>query len=108
MVESLVVRLLAADRATTEASERFLHAVAQLEAIDMYAAAWVVADSAAELAPFDARVWPVVHRLSAHGSVQQFAPLAARFTPLHDLFERPLPAHGPHRTMLGQGVQRAL
>jgi hypothetical protein len=73
----------------------------------MYAAAWMVADCAAELAPFDAQVWPTVHRLSAHGAVQQFAPLTARFTALHDLLERPLPAHGPHITISRNGASSA-
>ena len=99
LLESLAVRLAVDDGAITEGRERFHHAVTQLEPIDMYAAAWMVADCAAELASFDARVWSTVHRLSAHSAVQQFAPLAARFTALHDLLERPLPAHAPRITM---------
>jgi hypothetical protein len=48
----------------------------------------MVADCAAALAERDAEVWTTVTRLSVHSTVQQFVPLAARFTALRDLAER--------------------
>jgi len=36
-------------------------------------------------------VWATVHRFGDHATVQQFVPLAARFTALKDMAER-LPA----------------
>jgi hypothetical protein len=55
----------------------------------------MVADSAAELAERDPSVWRVVDRFATHPGVQDFVPLAARFTALKDLADRPT------------GVQRA-
>jgi tetratricopeptide (TPR) repeat protein len=107
LLESLVVRLAVYDGNITVARERFHRAVAQLEPIDMYAAGWMVADCAAELAPFDEMVWPTVYRLAANEVVRQLAPLAARFTALHDLLERPLPMRGPRLTASRTRVELA-
>lgn len=71
------------------ARRRFHSAVARLEMLEVYPAAWMVADCAAELAEQDAGVWKVVHRFAAHPAVQDYVPLAARFTALRDLADRP-------------------
>ncbi len=93
LLESLAVRLLARDGHGADALQRFERAVERLEAFDAYAAAWLVGDCAAELAPYGAQIWTTVDRLSHHDTVKQYLPLAARFTALNDLLERPLPAH---------------
>jgi hypothetical protein len=67
--------------------------VARLELMEIYAAAWMVADCGAELAERDEGMWRVVERFMAHEAVQEFVPLAARFTALRDLAERPTGAH---------------
>jgi hypothetical protein len=54
----------------------------------VYAAAWMVADCASEIADRDATVWDVVDRLADHPTVIQFVPLSARFTALRDMAER--------------------
>jgi tetratricopeptide (TPR) repeat protein len=89
LLESLVVRLAAHDGRMVQAHRRFHAAVKRLELVEVYAAAWMVADCAAELAARDAGVWKVVGRFASHPAVQEFAPLAARFTALRDLAERP-------------------
>jgi hypothetical protein len=48
-----------------------------------------VADCAAELAEQDAGIWRVVNRFAAHPLVHDYVPLAARFTALRDLADRP-------------------
>jgi tetratricopeptide (TPR) repeat protein len=90
LLESLAIRIAVRDGSVAEARERFHESVRHLEPIDMYAAVWMVADCAAELAPHDHLVWSTVHRLSSYGAGLQFAPLAARFTALRDLLDRPL------------------
>jgi hypothetical protein len=71
------------------ARRRFHGAVARLELLEVYPAAWMVADCAADLAEEDEGVWKVVNRFAAHSAVQDYVPLAARFTALKDLFDRP-------------------
>jgi hypothetical protein len=72
-----------------DAVARFRTAVDLLEPMDVYAAAWLVADCAATLAERDpTTVWAVVERFGAHETVQQFVPLSARFTALRDMAER--------------------
>ncbi|MFI5257671.1 MAG: ATP-binding protein, partial [Gemmatimonadales bacterium] len=93
LLESLAVRLAAHDHDLAGAKRRFHAAVARLELVELYAAAWMVADSGAELAARDEGVWKVVDRLASHSAVQEFAPLAARFTALRDLADRPTGAH---------------
>ena len=89
LFESLEVRLAALDGDMAGARRRFHSAVARLEMLEVYSAAWMVADCAAELAESDAGVWKVVNRFAAHPAVQDYVPLAARFTALRDLAERP-------------------
>jgi tetratricopeptide (TPR) repeat protein len=88
MLESLVIRLHAHEGRYTEALVRFRAAVERLEAMDIYAATWLVADCAATLAEHDPTVWATVDRLSKHETVQLFTPLSARFTALRDMLER--------------------
>ena len=88
LLESLVIRLAARDKYHALALARFHAAVERLELMDVYAAAWMVADCASELAERDATVWDVVERLADHPTVIQFVPLSARFTALRDMAER--------------------
>jgi tetratricopeptide (TPR) repeat protein len=90
LLESLIVRLAVQGGEHTRAAERFHRAVERLEPMDLYSAAWMVADCGAELAPHDTRVWDVITRFSAHHAVREFVPLSARFTALRDLAERPM------------------
>jgi tetratricopeptide (TPR) repeat protein len=89
LLESLEVRMAAHDGDMVVAQRRFHAAVARLEMLEVYPAAWMVADCAAELAEQDAGVWKVVNRFAAHPAVQDYVPLAARFTALRDLADRP-------------------
>jgi hypothetical protein len=88
LLESLVIRLDAQAGRFDAASSRFGTAVERLEAQDVYAAGWLVADCAATLAERVPGVWEAVERLGAHATVQQFLPLSARFTALRDMAER--------------------
>ncbi|MEO7087076.1 MAG: diguanylate cyclase [Gemmatimonadaceae bacterium] len=93
LFESLNIRLGALDGHEDAAEARFLESTERLEAMDVYAAAWMVADCAAELInPVDA-VWEHVERLAEHPAVEQFVPLAARFTALRDIAERRRTSH---------------
>ncbi len=89
LLESLEVRIAARDGEMAVARRRFHAAVARLEMLEIYPAAWMVADCAAELAQEDAGVWKVVNRFAAHPALQDYVPLAARFTALRDLADRP-------------------
>ena len=93
LLESLAVRLDAQAGRFDAAQARFHDAVAKLEESDGYAAAWMVADCAAELGERDHTVWTHVERLASHPLVQQFVPLSARFTALRDMAERRNTAH---------------
>jgi tetratricopeptide (TPR) repeat protein len=88
LLESLVIRLEANAGRYESAIERFRVALEKLEPMDVYAAAWMVADCAATLAEKDPKVWEAVERLGTHATVQQFVPLSARFTALRDMAER--------------------
>ena len=88
LLESLAVRLSARAERYDEALARFQKAVPRLEESDGYAAAWMVADCAAELGAHDRSVWAEVNRFAGHPMVQQFMPLSARFTALVDMAER--------------------
>ena len=88
LLESLAIRLDAQVGRFDSALSRFGMAVDKLEAMDVYAAAWMVADCAATLAERDPKVWSIVERIGAHATVQQFVPLSARFTALRDMAER--------------------
>ena len=88
LLESLAVRLDARAGRYDEALVRFHTAVPRLEESDGYAAAWMVADCAAELGAHDRTVWTQVERFAGHPMVQQFVPLSARFTALVDMAER--------------------
>jgi hypothetical protein len=58
-----------------------------------------VADCAAELASHTDGVWKEVNRFAAHPAVEEYVPLAARYTALRDLADRPTGARssGPWR-----------
>ena len=62
--------------------------------MDVYSAAWLVADCGADLAASDAEVWDTVDRFTEHDTVQQFVHIAARFTALRDMAAR-RPTEGP-------------
>jgi tetratricopeptide (TPR) repeat protein len=87
-LESLAIRLANLEGDSETALARFRTAVERLEAMDVYSAAWMVADCAAELTSSDAEIWSAVDRFADHGTVRQFVPLAARFTALADLAKR--------------------
>jgi hypothetical protein len=93
LFESLTIRLHARDGNRCAAHDRFLVAIERLEAMDIYAAAWMVADCAAEVAEHDETVSEVVERLAEHPTVKRFVPLAARFTALLDMAERRHTSH---------------
>jgi tetratricopeptide (TPR) repeat protein len=88
LFESLVVQVDARSGRQVAALARFRVAVERLETMDVWAAAWLVADCAATLAEHDPSVWQVVERLGSHPTVQEFVPLSARFTALRDMAER--------------------
>jgi tetratricopeptide (TPR) repeat protein len=88
LLESLAIRTAAMEGDRVRAAARFTAAVARLETIDPYAAAWLVCDSAAELAEDSEELWPIAERLSRDATIQQFAPLCARFTALRNVAER--------------------
>ncbi|HEX7383387.1 MAG TPA: tetratricopeptide repeat protein, partial [Burkholderiaceae bacterium] len=88
LLESLYIRLEVSAGRPESAAARFHVALEKLEAMDVYAAAWLVADCAATLAEKDPTVWDEVHRFGEHAEVQQFVPLSARFTALRDMMER--------------------
>jgi tetratricopeptide (TPR) repeat protein len=88
LLESLAIRIDAMAGRYDAARERFRLAVERLEPMDVYAAAWLVADCAATLAENDPGTWEVVHRFAAHPALQQFVPLSARYTALKDMAER--------------------
>ena len=93
LLESLAVSLDGRDGRPHAAHARFHAAIGPLETMDVYAAAWMVADCAAELEEADEAVWEVVERLAEHPTVKEFVPLAARFTALRDLAERRHTSH---------------
>jgi len=88
LLESLTIRINAQAGRYDAALERFRTAVERLEPMDVYAAAWLVADCAATLAERDPSVWSAVYKFGAHATVNQFVPLAARYTALKDMAER--------------------
>jgi tetratricopeptide (TPR) repeat protein len=88
LLESLVIQLDARSGRHEAALARFRVAVERLEAMDVWAGAWLVADCAAALAERDPTIWQVVERLGSHVTVQEFVPLSARFTALRDMAER--------------------
>jgi tetratricopeptide (TPR) repeat protein len=88
LLESLVIQLDARSGQPESALARFRVAVERLEAMDVWAGAWLVADCAATLAEHDPSVWQTVERLGSHATVQEFVPLSARFTALRDMAER--------------------
>ena len=88
LLESLAIRIDALAGRYDAALARFRTAVERLEPMDVFAAAWLVADCAATLAERDPAVWDEVHRFAVHVTVQDFIPLAARFTALKDMAER--------------------
>jgi tetratricopeptide (TPR) repeat protein len=87
-LESLTIRIATRGGNHEMARERFRTATARLEAMDVYNAAWLVADCASELAEHDADVWRSVSRYAENGAVQQFVPLSARYTALQDMADR--------------------
>ena len=101
-LESLRIRLAIQDDARTVALARFRAAVERLEAMDVYSAAWLVGDCGAEVAAGEADVWSIVDRFGEHTMVQQFAPLAARFTALRDMANR----QGVVRLRAGRAAER--
>jgi tetratricopeptide (TPR) repeat protein len=87
-LESLTIRLANIDGSHAVALSRFRVAVERLEPMDVYSAAWLVADCGADLAASDAEVWDTVARFAEHDTVQQFVHIAARFTALRDMAAR--------------------
>jgi tetratricopeptide (TPR) repeat protein len=87
-LESLTIRLATRSGNHEMARNRLNAAVRRLEAMDVYTAAWLVADCAAELAEHDDGIWDLVDRLGEHGTVRQYVPLLARYTALRDMVDR--------------------
>ena len=93
LLVSLVIRLHARDLDYAAALARFHAAIERLEAMDVYAVAWMVADCAAEIGEHDPSVWVAVERMAEHPIVKNIVPLSARFTALRDMAERLNSAH---------------
>jgi tetratricopeptide (TPR) repeat protein len=87
-LESLFIRLAIHDDDRAFALARFRSALERLEALDIYSAAWLVGDCAAEVAVSEPEIWATVERFAENSVVQQFVPLAARFTALRDIAHR--------------------
>jgi len=87
-LESLCIHLAVQDGSRTLALTRFRAAVERLEAMDVYSAAWFVGECAAEVAADEADIWSIIDRFGEHTMVQQFVPLAARYTALRDMAAR--------------------
>ena len=87
-LESLCIHLAIHDGSRTLALTRFRAAVERLEAMDVYSAAWFVGECGAEVAEDEADIWAIVDRFGEHTMVQQFVPLAARYTALRDMAAR--------------------
>ena len=102
-LESLVIQLAIHEGSRTLALTRFRSAVERLEELDIYSAAWLVGDCGAEVAAGESEIWATLERFAEHTVVQQFVPLAARFTALRDMANR------QHTGSLRQGrvVERA-
>ncbi len=65
LFESLVIRMHASRGEYTDAVRRFHAAIERLEAIDVYAAAWLAGDCAADVAQHDDSLWSTIERLGA-------------------------------------------
>jgi diguanylate cyclase (GGDEF)-like protein/putative nucleotidyltransferase with HDIG domain len=87
-LESLCIHLAVQDGSRTLALARFRAAVERLEAMDVYSAAWLVGECGAEVAADEADIWTIIDRFGEHTMVQQFVPLAARYTALRDMAAR--------------------
>jgi tetratricopeptide (TPR) repeat protein len=87
-LESLAIRVDIQDGSRALALTRFLAAVERLEAMDVYSAAWFVGECGGEVAADEAEAWAVIDRFGEHTMVQEFVPLAARYTALRDMANR--------------------
>jgi diguanylate cyclase (GGDEF)-like protein/putative nucleotidyltransferase with HDIG domain len=87
-LESLAIRIAMQDGSRALALARFLTAVERLEAMDVYSAAWFVGECGGEVAEDEAEAWAIIDRFGEHSMVQEFVPLAARYTALRDMAAR--------------------
>jgi tetratricopeptide (TPR) repeat protein len=87
-LESLAIRVAIQDGSRAVALARFLAAVERLEALDVYSAAWFVGECGGEVAEDEAEAWAIISRFGEHSMVQEFVPLAARYTALRDMANR--------------------
>jgi diguanylate cyclase (GGDEF)-like protein/putative nucleotidyltransferase with HDIG domain len=87
-LESLAIRIAILDGSRAVALARFLAAVERLEAMDVYSAAWFVGECGGEVAEDEAEAWAIIGRFGEHSMVQEFVPLAARYTALRDMANR--------------------
>jgi hypothetical protein len=87
-LESLAIRVAIQDGSGALARTRFLAAVERLEAMDVYSATWFVGECGGEVAAEDAEIWSIIDRFGEQTMVQQFVPLAARYTALRDMADR--------------------
>ncbi|MEP6621115.1 MAG: hypothetical protein ABJE47_17445, partial [bacterium] len=98
LLESLAIRMLVAEGHAGAAMERFDVAVVRLEAAERYAVAWFVADCGGHLIEHAPSITPLIDRLSASATANQFAPVAARFTALRDMTDRQARLEGEARS----------
>jgi len=89
LLESLAIRVLMSESRYDKGIARFRGAVTRLEAMESYAVAWFVADCGASVIDHEPTVAAMIARLGASATVQQFVPVAARFTALRDMVYRP-------------------
>ena len=87
-LESLAIRIAIQDGNRARALARFLTAVERLEAMDVYSAAWFVGECGGEVAEDETEAWAIIDRFGEHSMVQEFVPLAARYTALRDMAAR--------------------
>jgi len=87
-LEALAIRVAIQDGGRALALARFLAAVERLEAMDVYSATWFVGECGGEVAADQAEVWTIIDRFGEQTMVQQFVPLAARYTALRDMANR--------------------
>ncbi|MEO8619445.1 MAG: HD domain-containing phosphohydrolase [bacterium] len=98
LLESLAVRVLMSKGQHAEGIARFRDAVPRLEAMESYAVAWFVADCGAAVIQHEPSFATLINRLGATATAHQFIPIAARFTALRDMVERPSRSTGSFTT----------
>ena len=88
LLEALAVRLDGERGATAATLARFSNAVARLESMESYTAAWFIADCALSVMHLNPSVLEITVRVGALPVVQQYLSMRARFNALMNITER--------------------